>query len=79
MVLIIDAYFGNANDYRSQYGYVILLVDKFGVSNIIHYASNRFKRETRSVLAAEVHALVIDFYNAYVLRDMTHDILGRAL
>lgn len=76
LVVLSDAAFGNSRGYRSQLGYVILLTDASGTSNIIHYTSNRFKRVTRSVLAAEVNALILAFDSCYLIQDMKHEIIG---
>ena len=79
LIIISDAAFGNARGLRSQLGYLILLVDDTGAANIIHYASNRCKRVTRSVLAAEVHGLVLAFDHSFIIQDMIKEILGRTL
>lgn len=52
IVLIRDSAFENARGYRSQLGYVVLLTNHTDTANIIHLQSNRFKRETSSVLPA---------------------------
>lgn len=50
-----------------------------GKANIIHYASKSCKLVTHSVMAAEVHALVLAFDYAYVISDMAQQILGGRL
>ena len=52
------------------------MIDKHNACNIIHYASNRCKRVCRSVMAAEVHALILGFDYAYLIQNMLHEILG---
>ena len=79
ITILSDAAFGNARGLKSQLGYLILLTDEKGTANIIHYASNKCKRVTRSVLAAELHAFVLAFDYAYVLKDMITEIIGREL
>lgn len=39
--------------------------------------SNRCKRVTRSVLAAEVYGLVLEFDHDYIIRSMLEEILGK--
>lgn len=77
MVLLTDASFANARGFRSQLGFLILLVDNRGHANIVHYASQRCKRVTRSVMASELHALVAGFDAAFWLCDLVNQILGR--
>ena len=51
---------------------MILLCDCNGSSSIIHYSSWKCKRVTRSILAAEVHALTACFdYCFTVAHDLT--------
>lgn len=71
MELINDASFGNDRNFKSQLGYLVLLEQDTGTEHIIHYARNRCKIVKRSVLAAEVHALMLEFDFAYLLRDLT--------
>lgn len=79
LVLITDASFDNARDYRRQLGYVILMKDNTGESNIVHYASAICKRVTLPVLAAELHALVLGFHASFVIREMLQEITGRTI
>lgn len=60
-VLVTDASFDNSGDFKNPLGFDILMKDITGVSNIVHYASTRCRRVTRSILEAEVHALVLGF------------------
>lgn len=77
IVLISDASFANTKDLRSQLGYLVLMVDANEDCNILHYASNRSKIISRSVMAAELFALVLGFDNAYVVRDLVEDLTGQ--
>lgn len=77
MVVISEAAFGNPRDFHSQLGYITVLVDKYGIFKVIHYASNWFKRVTSSVLSAELYALLITFDHACFIRDFTKEMLGR--
>lgn len=47
MVVIIEAAFGNDRAFRSQLGYLILLMDEEGEANFVHYAGNHWKCVTR--------------------------------
>lgn len=72
IVLLINARFKRTCRLRSNLGFVIMKRDKHGVSNIIHYASERCKRVTRSVMASEVHVLLLGFDNSF---EMLEEIL----
>ena len=75
--VFIDASFANNVDNTSQLGYLICLIDASGNANIIHYASQKCKRITRSVLAAELYAMVLGFDNAFVIHHVLCQILSR--
>ena len=75
----IDASFANNNDFTSQLGYIICLMDAAGSANVLHYASQKCKRVTRSVLAAELYAMALGFDYAYVIQESISDILGNAI
>ena len=75
--LFTDASFANAKKLKSQLGFVIVLSDKHGRRNIIHYGSTTCKRVARSVMAAALHALVYGFDNAYATREAIYSTLGK--
>ena len=75
--LFTDASFGKSRDPSSQIGFLIVASDKYGLTNIIHYASQKCRRATRSVMAAELLALVIGFDYAYVAGNIFSEALGR--
>lgn len=58
-VIFIDSSFSNARGPLIQLGYIILLVYAAGNCKIMHYGSNRCQPVVQSVLAAELHALVL--------------------
>jgi hypothetical protein len=64
---------------KSQLGFVILLVDGKNNGNIVHYTSRRCTRVTRSVLAAELYALVLGFDHSNLVREIYTEILERAV
>ena len=74
-----DAAFANNPDYSSQLGMVITLCDKENRCNIIHYASWKCKRITRSVLAAEVCAFSSCFDFSYTLQSDLKELTGRKI
>jgi hypothetical protein len=57
IVVFIDASFANASNSASQLVFVVCLVLNAGNENTVHYGSQRCKRVTRLVMAAELHAL----------------------
>ncbi|RAL58350.1 hypothetical protein DID88_005767 [Monilinia fructigena] len=61
LTVFTDASFANNLDFSSQIGHVTCLVDKYDNANIIHWASIKCKRITRSVLASELYGLVFGF------------------
>lgn len=77
LVLITDASFSNARKLKSQLRYVVLMMDGSENANIIHYGSSRGKRVARSILSAEIHALVLGYDQAYVVRDLVEELLGK--
>lgn len=79
LIIFTDASFANAADFKSQLGYVLLMVDGTGKAHILHYGSSRRRRFTRSVMAAEIHALFYGFDNAYMAKDMVSEVLGRTI
>jgi len=76
--LFTDASFANTDKHRSQMGFVLVIGDD-EKSNIIHYGSSSCKRVTRSVMAAELHALIYGFDSAYLARDILQELLGLRL
>ncbi len=54
-------------------------MDNDGNANIIHYASLKSKRVTRSVLAAELYAMVHGFDNGSILQVSLSEMFGRVL
>lgn len=72
--LFTDASFANASNGASQIGFVLCLADSSGKANIVHFGSQRCKRVTRSVMAAELLALNYGFDNAYLGKKMLEEI-----
>ena len=77
--LFTDAAFANGENLTSQIGFLVILSDGSNAANILHYGSSKCKRVTRSVLAAELMALVHGFDQAFVIQHTLHEILGRNL
>ena len=61
MIVFTDTLFANNRDLSSQIGYVLVLVDGTGYTNIIHWSSTKCKRVTRSVLASELYGMAHGF------------------
>eukprot|EP00171_Calliarthron_tuberculosum_P004960 IDg4960t1 len=79
IAVFVDASFASNRDYSSQLGFLIALVDSNGFANIIHYASVKSKRVTRSVLAAELYAMVHGYDSAATLQLSLSAIFRRRL
>lgn len=74
-----DAALPNARGLKIQLGFVIITSDRDGHSNIVHYGSSSCKQVTRSVMAAEDHALILGFYQAFVTPDLLRELIGRPI
>ncbi len=76
LMIFTNSFFANNRDLFSQIDYVICLVDSKH-ANIVHWSSVKCKRVIRSVLAAELYALVHDFDLDVVLKATLSAILDR--
>lgn len=79
LVLLTDASIANTKGVKSQLRYILLMPDDHGTSNTIHYCSTRCRRVTRSVMASEIHALVLWFDRDISIRHLIQEILVRAV
>jgi len=79
MLVYVDASYNNTTNNRSQLGYIILLADKTDRCSILHYASLKCKRVTRSSMAGETLAFSHGFDSAYLLQHDLQSMLGRKL
>lgn len=75
LVVLSNASFASAHDLTSQSGFVILMADESDCSNIVYYASSRCCCVSRSVMAAEVHALVHAVDMGMVAREALSELL----
>lgn len=76
LALFNDARFGNSKKDKSQLKYIIILADEEDNTNIIHFESSRCQHVTRSVMANEVHALVLGFDATFSLKYLIHGAIG---
>eukprot|EP00171_Calliarthron_tuberculosum_P002814 IDg2814t1 len=77
VAVFTDASFSTSEEPTSQLGVVVLLRDSSGRCNIIHASSIKAKRRARSVLGAEMFALLDGFDSGYVIRALLSKIIGR--
>lgn len=77
LVLLTDSFFANADGFKSQLIYVLLISDAAGACNIIHCLSTKGRKIARFVMAAEVQALVLGFYYAFLVIYLIKDLFGR--
>ena len=75
--LYTDASFANLKDSASQAGFLIFLLDKERNANIIKWQSKKISRVVKSTLAAEALALLDGAENAYYIKRLMEDILGK--
>lgn len=67
----------NAEELRLQLGYVILKIDDSGTCDIVHFCGNKCKRIARSVMAAEVQALILGLDSAFLVKELSKEQLCR--
>ena len=79
LVLFTDASFANSDNLSSQMGFVIVIADGQNNANILHYGSKKCSRVTRSVMAAELLALVNGFDHAFVIQHTLQELFGRTI
>jgi hypothetical protein len=73
-MIFIDATFANTLDLHSQIDYVICLTDNVH-TNLIHWSLIKCKRVIRSVLAAELYAMINDFDVEAVIKSIIERML----
>lgn len=74
-----DASFANLPDLKTQLGFIVLLTDKTGRVNWLHFRSYKCKRVVRSVLGGETHAFVDSFDAAYAIRHDLETMVGKTV
>lgn len=74
-----DSSFANNEDLSSQLGFIIFICDEARNCNILHYASYKARRVTRSVLGAETYAFADAFDFAYTLATDLREMTGLPL
>ena len=79
VVAFTDTAFANNKDLSSQLGYVIALRDASGKCNVVHWSSSKCRRVTKSVLAAELYALVLGFDVASCIKATVDKIYGKQI
>lgn len=77
LVLLMYTSFASSCDLKSQLWLVVFLMDHAGNANILHYGSNRCRRVTRSIMASEIHALVLGFSFSFIVESLLEDVTGR--
>lgn len=78
LILFTDASFANTHDLESHMGYVILLADDTGRTNISQYGSKGCRHRTRSVMGSEIHAAVLGFDFAHTVEHMLDEVTSRS-
>lgn len=76
LLMFTYASFSNARNLRSQLGFIILVADKKGNANMIHYGSVGCSGVTRSVMASALNALTHGLDNEYVIQDLLEEVKG---
>jgi hypothetical protein len=78
LMIFIDAAFANTLDLHSQIDYVICLIDDVYI-NLIPWSSIKCKRVIRSVLAAELYAIINNFDVEAIIKSIIERILHISL
>ena len=76
IAVFTDTRFANNEDNASQLGYIICMMDNTGAANLLLYGSQKCKRVTRSVLAAELYAMILGFDNGFLLRKLLCEMIS---
>lgn len=79
LVLLTDASFENAKGLLSQLRFLLLMGDRNGDCNDIHYVSSRCKRVVRSVIAAELFTLVVGYDSGYTVSHLIEELTNHRL
>jgi hypothetical protein len=74
LMIFTDAAFANTLDLHSQIDYVVCLIDDVHI-NLIHWSSIKCKRVIKSVLAAELYAMINGFDVEVVIKSIIEHIL----
>ena len=77
--IFTDAGFATNQDLSSQLGFLVTLMDKKGRTNVIHYASVKSRRISRSVLSSELYAMVVGFDVGSTMNATLRDIFSRRI
>lgn len=78
-VVLSDVSFPNASGLKNHLGYLVFKVDDDRRATIAHYGSSRCHRLTRSVMVAEVHALIHAVDVGILVQDPLSGIHGRTI
>jgi hypothetical protein len=79
LMIFTDAAFANTLDLHSQIDYVICLTNDDVNVNLIHWSSIKCKRVIRSVLAAELYAMINDFDVEAIIKSIIERMLHISL
>ena len=79
MVCYTYSSFANNEDNSTQLGYCIILTDKTGRANWLHYSSYKSKRVVRSVLGGETHAFADGFDTSYLMCHDLSTVMGKKM
>lgn len=75
IIVFTDARFSNTRKLPSHPCFVISMADASGRCNVQHHVSGKCHRVTRSGMAAEIHALLLEFDHTFLVRDLLQDLL----
>lgn len=79
VVVLSNTSFANTPGMKSQFEFVVLIVDDQNQANIVHYGSSNCHRVSRSLMVAELHMFVHTFDIAYMIRETLEELLGRQI
>lgn len=77
--MLTEDRFAHAQGMKRQLGYLIFMVDGKNNCNAVHYGSNKLKDIARSVMEAEIQALVLGFDLQILVKDLIEEKHGQKI
>jgi hypothetical protein len=79
LLVYCDGNFANTDELSSQIAHIVVLADATGTCSILHYRSNKSKRDVRSSMASETLVFIDGFDQANLIRHDLEQALGHEI